>query len=146
MKRTLLDTDILSEVLKNRNASVSEAAMRYRTAFGRLTLSSITVMEIVKGFHKTGQTGRLNLFLENLSLEEVLVFDIPAAELGGRIFADLERNGQPIGRADPMIAAIAINHGFVLATANIEHFKRIQALGYALELTNWRDDVPSSKL
>lgn len=65
--------------------------------------------------------------------------DRPAAELAGRIFADLERTGQPIGRADPMIAGIALHHGLVLVTANTDHFRRIADLGYSLELEKWRE-------
>lgn len=143
MKRSLLDTDIFSEILKNRNAQVAESAHRYRTAFGRLTLSAITVMEIVKGFRKANQTDRLTVFLRTLPLEEVLLFDVPAAELTGQIYADLERSGQSIGRADPMIAGIALHHGLVLVTANSSHFRRIADLGYPLELENWRE-TPSA--
>lgn len=143
MKRSLLDTDIFSEILKNRNARVADSASKYRSKFGRLTLCSITVMEIVKGFRKAGQKDRLGVFLQSLPLEEVLSFDIPSAELGGKIYADLERTGQTIGWADPMIAGIALHHGCVLATANMEHFQRIQALGYPLELANWREIEPA---
>lgn len=139
MKRSLLDTDIFSEILKNRNPQVAQAAERYRTAFGRLTLSAITVMEIVKGLHKAKQTDRLAVFLRTLPSEEVLLFDVPAAELAGQIYADLERTGQSIGRADPMIAGIALHHGLVLVTANTDHFRRIAELGYPLQLENWRD-------
>ena len=138
MKQSLLDTDMFSEILKNRNPRVAAAAQSYRAVFGRLTVSTITVMEIVKGFQKAQQLDRRDLFLKSLPLEEVLLFDIPAAEVAGRIYADLERTGQTIGRADPMIAAIALNHGLVLVTANSEHFERIQNLGYPLELENWR--------
>jgi len=46
--------------------------------------------------------------------------------------------GQPIGTADPMIAAIAIEHGLQLVTGNTAHFQRIQRLGYPLTLANWR--------
>ena len=140
MKRSLLDTDIFSEILKNRNPQVAQAAERYRAAFGRLTLSAITVMEIVKGLHKANQADRLTAFLRNLSLEEVLLFDVPAAELTGQIYADLERTGQSIGRADPMIAEIALHHGLILVTANTDHFRRIADLGYPLELENWREE------
>jgi predicted nucleic acid-binding protein len=52
--------------------------------------------------------------------------------------ADLERTGQPIGRADPMIAALALRHDLTLVTGNIAHYQRIQALGYNLSLDNWR--------
>lgn len=143
MKRSLLDTDIFSEILKDRNPRVAQAARTYRSEFGRLTFSAITVMEIVTGFHKTGQTERLERFLQHLDSEEVLDFDVSAAEIAGRIFADLVRTGQPIGRADPMIAGIALRHDLVLVTGNVAHFRRLQDLGYPIELENWRDEVPN---
>jgi tRNA(fMet)-specific endonuclease VapC len=142
MNKAILDTDILSEVLKNRNPQVAIAADKYRAVFGRLTFSSISVMEVVKGLHKANQTKRLELFLQSLALEEVLLFGSVAAEIAGRIAADLERSGQTIGRADPMIAGIAINQGLVLVTANTDHFQRIRDLGYQLEIENWRDAQP----
>jgi len=37
-----------------------------------------------------------------------------------------------------MIAAIAIRENLTLVTGNIAHYQRIQALGYALKLSNWR--------
>ena len=66
------------------------------------------------------------------------LFDQPAAELAGRIAGDLDRIGQPIGRADPMIAAIALTHGLELVTGNTAHYQRVQQLGYPLTLVNWR--------
>jgi tRNA(fMet)-specific endonuclease VapC len=68
----------------------------------------------------------------------VLDFDHPAAELAGKIAGDLERAGRPIGVTDPMIAAIAIEHGLELVTGNTSHFQHIQQLGYPLTLVNWR--------
>ncbi|MFI5454140.1 MAG: hypothetical protein ACHRXM_01685 [Isosphaerales bacterium] len=68
----------------------------------------------------------------------MLEFGRPAAEVAGRIWGDLDRTGQPIGFADPMIAAIALTHGLELATGNISHYQRIQQLGYPLTLANWR--------
>lgn len=143
MNRSLLDTDIFSEVLKERNQAVARAAKNYRAAFVRFTISAITVMEIVEGLHKKGNFGSVSRFMELVDASEVLDFDRPAAELAGTISADLLKTGQPIGRADPMIAAIAIRHGLVLATANIQHFERVQALGYSLELANWRETLPT---
>ena len=37
----------------------------------------------------------------------------------------------------PMIAAIALQHGLELVTANTSHFERVQQLGYLLTLVNW---------
>jgi tRNA(fMet)-specific endonuclease VapC len=61
-----------------------------------------------------------------------------AATLAGSIAGDLKRTGEPIGRADPFIAAIAVQAGLPLVTGNTSHFERIQALGYPLQLDNWR--------
>ena len=49
MDRALLDTDILSEVLKRRDQSVLGRANAYRGTHGRFTLSAATVMEVVRG-------------------------------------------------------------------------------------------------
>ncbi len=51
---------------------------------------------------------------------------------------NLERTGQPIGLADSIIAAIAIQHDLTLVTGNLAHYERIQGLGYSLKLDNWR--------
>lgn len=138
MKKTLLDTDIFSEILKKKNANVVMRAEQYRMAFGCYTFSTITVLEIVKGFHKVHREERLLQFLSTINTAEILTLSVKSAELAGRIYADLERTGQPIGRADPMIAAIALEHGMVLSTGNINHYQRIRDLGYDLKIENWK--------
>ena len=65
--------------------------------------------------------------------------DIKSSEIAGRIYADLERTGQPIGRADPMIAGVALKNDLVLSTGNTNHYQRIKNMGYELEIENWRD-------
>lgn len=61
-----------------------------------------------------------------------------SAELAGRIYADLESSGRTIGRADPLIAGIALQHELTLVTGNLGHYRRILDLGYSLQLENWR--------
>lgn len=73
-------------------------------------------MEIVKGFHKLQHEDHIQQFLAGLPSVELLTMDLLSSALAGRIYADLERIGQPIGRADPMIAAIALRHGLTLVT------------------------------
>ncbi len=138
MNKSLLDTDILSEISKGIDPNIARNATAYRTAFGCYTISVITIMEVVQGFQKKGSAVRLQRFLSTITSEEILVFDQAAAELAGRIAGDLERVGQPIGRADPMIAAIALQHGLELVTGNTVHYQRIEQLGYPLTLVNWR--------
>lgn len=138
MDRALLDTDIFSEILKGIDQTVVAQATAYLTIFGRYTLSTITVLEIVKGLHRIQREDRVQRFLVGLSTVELLTLNLSSAELAGRIYADLERTGQPIGRADPMIAAIALDHDLTLVTGNLSHYQRIQTLDYSLKLDNWR--------
>jgi tRNA(fMet)-specific endonuclease VapC len=138
LNKAVLDTDILSEIGKAKDATVAANAKTYRRSFGHYTLSTVSVMEVVSGFQKTQATSRLNAFLATLPHMEILLFDQSAAELAGRIAGDLERIGQPIGVADTMIAALTIDNGLELATGNTSDFQRVQQLGYPLTLVNWR--------
>jgi predicted nucleic acid-binding protein len=138
VNKALLDTDIYSEILKAVNATVASNAALYRQHHGVLSLSAITVMEIVYGFQRVQNVRRLQSFLTTVILEEVFSFDNSTAQLAGRIAGDLDRTGQTIGNADPMIAAAALQHGLELVTGNTAHYQRIQQLGYPLILVNWR--------
>ena len=138
MNKALLDTDIYSEVLKAVNPTVAANASQYRQQHGVYSLSVITVVEVVSGFQWVQNTRRLQGFLTAIASEEVIPLEQSAAELAGRIAGDLSRTGQPIGWADPLIAALALEHGLDLVTGNTAHFQRIQQLGYPLTLVNWR--------
>ena len=138
MDKALLDTDILSEILKGVDRTVAARAAAYRAVWGRYTVSTITVVEVVKGLHKVGRDDAIQRFLTGLSSVEILTLDLQSAELAGRIYADLERTGQTIGRADPMIAAIALKNQLTLVSGNLSHYRRIKVLGYGLQLENWR--------
>lgn len=140
MNKALLDTDVYSEILKAIDQTVTQNATAYRKAQGCLTFSVITVMEIIQGLQKVGASPkRIKAFRTAIVPEEILPFDQDAADLAGRISGDLDRAGRPIGRCDPMIAALAIGHGLDLVTGNIVHYQHIQQLGYSLNLVNWRN-------
>ena len=68
-------------------------------------------MEIIQGLQKSERRRNASRrFAPPSSPEEILVFDQDAADLAGLIAGDLDRVGRPIGRCDPMIAAIAIKN------------------------------------
>ena len=138
MDKILLDTDIFSEILKQKHEKVVARAEPYHSYFGFYTITTITVLEINKGFHKVGRENHIARFLSAISGAEILTLNIKSAELAGRIYADLERTGQSIGRADPIIAAIALENNLALSTGNISHYQRIQNAGYDLILDNWK--------
>jgi len=138
MERSLLDSDILSELLRGKNSVVLRRGAAHRQVFGRYTTSAVTVFEIVGGFRQLRFDSRIADFENSLSAQEVLPLDKESSILAGRIHGDLLRTGQTIGRADPLIAAIAISKDLTLVTGNTEHFQRIIDLGYPLRLDNWR--------
>lgn len=139
MNRILLDTDTLSEVYKGRNNALKFQAQEYCAEWGRLTISAVTVMEVIRGVWLKKSTKSFTAIVKSLGSEEVLPFSADTAHLAGKIQAELQRIGMVIGRADPMIAATAIEHGLVLVTGNSGHFDRIRQLGFPLLLANWRD-------
>ena len=138
MNKSLLDTDILSEIIKNINQEVISRSIEYRAFFNFYTISVISVMEIVKGLHKMGREKKIQEFLARLNHTEVLFIDTQTAVLAGKIYGELEKEGKTVGKCDPMIAATAISHDLTLISGNTGHYQRIVYLGYPLILENWK--------
>lgn len=136
--KSLLDTDIASEVVRGLNVTVVAHGKRYAAEFDTFTTSAVTVVEITHGLHRLPLTDRRRRIMEQVLAFEILPLDSEAAQIAGRITAELEQIGQPIGRMDPMVAAVALRYRLPLVTGNTAHFQRIQALGYPLRLENWR--------
>jgi tRNA(fMet)-specific endonuclease VapC len=95
-------------------------------------------MEVIQGYQNVGGSSRIQAFRNAIASEQIILFNQTAADLAGQIAGDLDRVGRPIGRCDPMIAAIGLTHSLELATGNTVHYQRIQQLGYPLTLVNWR--------
>ena len=94
MNKALLDTDILSEVGKGIDQVVARNAAAYRQAYGFLTLSVISVMEVIQGYQRVGGSNRIQAFRNAIASEQVLFFDQAAADLAGQIgasFSDARR-------------------------------------------------------
>jgi tRNA(fMet)-specific endonuclease VapC len=138
MDRSLLDTDAYSEILRSKNLKIVERSNIYRAQFDRFTLSAATVVELVSGLQRLKRHVRIDALLDALDAEEILPIDMESAIIAGKIHGDLVRTGQTIGHADPMIAAIAIQHNLTLVTGNTQHFQRIIDHGYPLRLDDWR--------
>ena len=67
MNKILLDTDIFSEILKQKHEKVVTRAKQYHSYFGYYTITTITVLEIIKGFHKVGRENHIARFLLAIS-------------------------------------------------------------------------------
>ena len=83
MDKALLDTDILSDILKKKDRAVSGRAREYRAHYGKFTLSAATVMEVVSGLCRLGAHRQLDIFLSSLDDAEVLPIDDNIAILAG---------------------------------------------------------------
>ncbi len=139
MIRCLLDTDILSEIIKGKNPVVTAKAAAYLAVHGRLTTSAISIAEIVYGLRRVGREDRLAQFETAANLADVIPFDDLTARLAGRINGDLVRRGRIIGMPDVMIAAVALRAAIPIVTGNQAHFQQVSNVGYPLDIQNWRD-------
>ncbi len=128
MELALLDTDILSEVLRQRNEIVQRNALQYQREHGALAFSAMTRYEIIRGFHRKNapvQAARFESFCRHCDIVPLTdaVFD-RAAELWARAY----RHGQARNDADLLIAATAIESRRDIVTGNTLHLAWIDEL------------------
>jgi tRNA(fMet)-specific endonuclease VapC len=128
----LLDSNICIYVLKNKFLQIQSRIEA--VGIENVNVSSITVAELEYGAAKSNNPDQARSRLyEFLVPFEILDFDTKAAECYGRIRADLERKGTPIGPLDFMIAAIGLAHNATVVTNNENEFRRIADL----PVENW---------
>jgi tRNA(fMet)-specific endonuclease VapC len=70
LKKSLLDTDIFSDITKGVNPTVVGHATTYRQAFPRYTISAVSFMEVIRGYQKKQATRQLPNFLTAIASEE----------------------------------------------------------------------------
>ena len=116
------------------NAKPPEVLVRFRQyRLGEVGLCSVVATELAYGVAKSRSArnkAALEMFLAPL---EILPFDTKAVWAYGALRANLERQGQPIGALDAMIAAHALSLDAPLVTHNTREFERVPGL----RLENW---------
>src|SRR5665647_693181 len=126
--KTIIDTDILIDVLRNREESVAFVTQleKKKTI---LSSTAINAFELYYGAHKSHQSAQTLQARKNL-LDRLVLFPLtPRSALrAGHIYAELELKGQPIGLRDTFITAIALTRKCSIATKNTEHFKKVKGL------------------
>lgn len=97
--------------------------------FKEICISSITLSEleygVAKSMHSEKNQKALDAFVYNFS---ILPFDSDAAHEYGKIRANLEKIGSPIGGMDMLIAAHAKSQKLILVTNNTKEFIRVNGL------------------
>lgn len=136
MLRYMLDTDTCIYVIKNRPARLRD---RFNDLADQLCISIITLAELTYGAENSARAHQNLTVVEQFCARlDVLPFAERAATHYGQLWAELEREGQPIGIHDMMIAGHARSEGLTVVTTNLREFRRIPGL----RLENWLDPQP----
>lgn len=127
----MLDTNIVIYVIKSRPI---EALQTFNLHAGQMTISSITMAELLHGVEKSTKPGHnLRQVEDFVSRLDVLDYGIKASAHYGDIRANLEKKGNVIGVNDLHIAGHARSEGLTLVTNNLKEFERVDGL----LLDNW---------
>ena len=128
--RYMLDTNICIYAIKHKPEQVFIRLKEHDPQV--LCISSGTYGELVHAVEKSKATekNRVALLLANI---DIVSFDSLAAQSYGKIRADLEKAGTPIGPLDMMIAGHAKSLNYNVVTNNTKEFARVKGL----KLENW---------
>ncbi len=126
MVRYLLDTNVLSDLLRNPSG---RAARRLAVVGEAVVCTSVVVAcELRYGAARKGSPQlleRVETLLESL---EVLPLDKDSDRHYAEIRSHLDRLGKPIGPNDLLIAAHTLALDLILVTDNVEEFARVPGL------------------
>lgn len=123
----MLDTNICIYAIKHKPETVIKNFLSHDPE--EICVSVVTYAELMHGVEESMAMEKnriaLSLFLSPIT---VLDFHASAAEEYGKIRAELERQGRPIGLMDMLIAGHAKSEGLVLVTNNTKEFRRVEGL------------------
>jgi tRNA(fMet)-specific endonuclease VapC len=130
--RYLLDTNTASYVIKGNVPGVRERLVKI--PLGEVGISVITEAELRFGVERQPEATRLREAIEQFLLRLVILpWDSQAAQEYARIRAFLEKQGEPIGNMDLMIASQAFAAKIVLVSSD-GVFRGVRGL----KLEDWR--------
>jgi len=131
--RYMLDTNVCVDLL--RSSGRVDVQRLKRLDLDRVCLSAVTFAELEYGVWRSGDRARNErTVLDFCAALEIVPFDDRAAAIYGRVRAELERAGKPIGPLDMLIASHALALNMTLATSNEREFRRVANL----RIENWR--------
>jgi len=132
--RYMLDTNICIYAIKHKPERVFQKLQEVDPK--DVCVSSVTYAELVHGVEKSAaiEKNRLALLMLLANID-ILDFNVSAADSYGKIRAELEKNGTPIGNLDMIIAGHAKSLGYTVVTNNVKEFRRVSGLN----IENWAE-------
>lgn len=123
----VLDTNTCIKVL---NGSSSAVLKNIKQADDdEVVIPSVVRYELFYGAYKSNNSEKtLNVLSDFLSVFRSLELDDPIARTAGKIRAELDEKGTPIGPYDVLIAAFVRYYDFILVTHNVGEFSRVEGL------------------
>jgi tRNA(fMet)-specific endonuclease VapC len=134
MTSSVLDTDILSEVLKQKDAVVIQNATAYLQQYQQFAFSALTRYEVLRGLKHKGATRQLQRFATFCQHSLVFAITDNVLDRAADLWVTASRAGAPRKDADLIIAATALEHGRAVVTGNTADFAWIPGL----TVENWR--------
>ena len=125
--RGLLDTDILSELLKQ-HPLVLQRVRTYLAEHGRLAFSIITRYELLRGLKAKQARTQEAAFTLLCQASLILPLTDQVVDRAATLYGELHRQGALLPDADLLIAATALEAQRTLVTNNLAHFKRVPNL------------------
>lgn len=125
----ILDTSVL--VAAERGAFRIEEMLRV-LGDESVGMAAVSAAELLHGCHRATDAGtraRRSAFVEGLlDAVPVLPYGVPEARRHAELWADVAREGLPIGAHDMLVAATALARGYALSTLNRREFARVRGL------------------
>lgn len=136
MHRYLLDTNILSDLVRNPQGRIAACIAQVGE---KSVCTSMTVASELRFGAAKRNAPKLTAQVEAiLAAIDICPFDTPADREYAKLRLHLERAGTPIGPNDMLIAAHALATASTLVTANTSEFSRVPGLG----VENWLEASP----
>jgi tRNA(fMet)-specific endonuclease VapC len=132
----LLDTNVWVALLRGRSQAVIRRVKERDPA--KVLFCSVVKAELIYGAYRgSAMEKNLGLLTRLFQAHASITFDDASALVYGRIRADLDGRGLPIGPYELQIAAIAVAHDLTIVTHNTSEFQRVAGL----KLEDWQTDA-----
>lgn len=129
----MLDTNICIFIMKEDTIVLDKLKT---VNFSDICISAISLSELEYGVFKSQQYERNRKILDSfIKYFSIMPYSKEAATEYGKIRAELEKIGKPIGAMDMLIAAHALTENLTLITNNKKEFVRINHL----KIEDWKN-------